>query len=111
MPVPSAPENKLDTTAMSSEATSALVSSSSAKTCPYHRIVKPSQDWLYRPLVSLKPNAIITRIGSTSQTITTQVYACSTATPVSRRRGRTSVSGPVGAGRSRVARVIARPPS
>ena len=61
------------TSAMTSEMTIDRVSSSSWKSRPYHLKVKPSQDWLYRPLVALNPNAIMTSTGRISQAITAQV--------------------------------------
>ena len=56
-------------TAIVIEFHSAVVRSGMSNSSRYHRSVKPCQTKLNLPLVSLKPNRIITRIGSESHQI------------------------------------------
>jgi hypothetical protein len=99
------------TSATTSEMTSALVSSSRSKTRPYHLSVKPSQDWLYRPFVSLNPNAIMITMGRSSHAMTTHVYACRMPPPRSRARRGAIASGGVAAAVCSMVWVTGSPPS
>ena len=61
--VPSTTVMTVEITATSSELRRAAVRAGSANTSRYHFRVNPCQRMLRRPVVSLKPNTIMTRMG------------------------------------------------
>jgi hypothetical protein len=71
--VPITVEMTVEITAMMSELRSAVVSAGMLNRSVYQCRVKPCQRRLSRPLVSLKPNTIMTRMGRLKYRIISQV--------------------------------------